>query len=109
VTRKQGWEDSSTGPDWIDVETMMRALGALHSAGLELTVAPRGTGFSGGVTLMAHAKFERLPGSSLPEMVTAADIWPGSKAKTFVGAMYNLLYELDYRISQVYKQEALWS
>ncbi len=109
MARKDGWEGSTTGPDWIDVETMMRALGALHSATVELTVLPRGTGFNGGLVLRAQARFDRLPGSALPEVVACEDRWPGSKAKTFVGAMYNLLYELDYRISQVYKQESLWN
>lgn len=105
---KTQWAKSSNGPDWTDIETMMRALEALHGAHVALIVSPAGTGSTGGVDIAASALFERLPGSSLPEGVACHRQWPHDGNATLDGAAYRLLHELDYAISQVYQQENLF-
>lgn len=106
--RKRGWQESTTSPDWIDLETMMRALQGLHSAHVAVIVSPAGIGFGTGVEVVASAVFERLPGSSLPESVQVKTEWPNNDSATLQGAAYKLLFELDYAISRVYAQESLW-
>ena len=102
------WREATNGPDVLDVETMMRALGALHSGHVGLTVSPSGTGSTGGVTTLALMTFDVLPGSALPAQVSAQSQWPCREHQTFWGHIYGLLVTLDWEISKVYKQESLW-
>jgi len=108
MTRKTGWEDPSRAPDWIDVETMMRALGALHSGHVAVIVSPDGTGSTGGVDVGVSMLFDVLPGSSLPADVAVHKAWPCGTHTTLATHAFALLYDLDYEISKVYRQEALW-
>jgi hypothetical protein len=106
--RKTGWEEPTTGPDWIDVEMLMRALEGLHSAEVALIVSPAGTGSTGGVSIVASALFVVLPGSALPASVTVHKDWPCNMHKTLAAHCFNALHELDYRIGQTYRNEELW-
>ena len=108
MTRKAGWEKSTSGPDWIDVEMLMRALEGLHSAHIALIVSPDGTGSSGGVRVAASAIFALLPGSALPPTIVVNKTWPCKTHSTLTGHAFCLLHELDYMIGQTYKNEALW-
>lgn len=108
MTKKAGWEKSTNGPDWIDVEMMMRAMEGLHSAHVALIVSPFGTGSTGGVDVAASAMFDVLPGSSLPASVLVRKNWPCSSHATLAAHCFTALHELDYRIGQTYKNEELW-
>lgn len=108
MTKKAGWEEPSTGPDWIDVEALMRAIGALHSADVAVIISPRGTGFNGGIDVAASALFQRLPGSQLPASVVVDKVWPCNTHKTLAAHAFSLLHGLDYEISKVYENERLW-
>lgn len=108
MTRKNGWENSTTGPDWVDCEGMMRAIECLHSGHVAVIVAPAGIGLGSGVEVACSMLFDVLPGSSLPENVLVKADWPCDKHSTLTAHVFSLLYDLDYKISQVYKQESLW-
>lgn len=108
MTRKVGWEEPSTGPDWTDVEMLMRAIEGLHSAHVAVIVSPDGIGSSGGVDVAASAIFDVLAGSQLPATVVARKGWPCSTHKTLAAHAFSLLHELDYEISRVYQNEELW-
>lgn len=108
VTRKAGWEEPTTGPDWVDVEMLMRAIGGLHSGHVAVVVSPDGIGSSGGVDVAASMLFDVLPGSSLPSSVAVTKVWPCATHRTLAAHAFALLHELDYKISQVYEQESLW-
>ena len=108
MTVKTGWEKSSSGPDWIDVEMLMRALEGIHSAHVAVIVSPAGTGSSGGVCVAASAIFDLLPGSALPPTVAVTKVWPCNSHATLLGHAFALLHELDYQIGKVYTNEALW-
>jgi hypothetical protein len=106
--RKTGWEEPTNGPDWIDVEMLMRALSALHSAHVAVIVSPLGTGSTGGVDVAASALFDVLPGSSLPKAVAVNRAWPCNTHKTLAAHAFNALHELDFEIGKVYNNEKLW-
>jgi len=108
MTKKDGWEESSSGPDWIDVEMLMRAMGGLHSGHVALVISPNGTGSSGGVEVAASMLFDVLPGSSLPENVSVLKDWPCHAHRTLAAHAFATLHELDFKISEVYNQESLW-
>lgn len=105
---KTKWAKSSNGPDWTDVEMMMRALSALHSGEAGITVLPVGIGSSGGLSVAATMAFSVLPGSSLPPFCTVVRNWPCAQHATFDGHVFALLHALDYEVSKVYKNEELW-
>jgi hypothetical protein len=106
--RKSSWVKSSSGPDETDLESLMRAISGVHSARVAFTVQPLGTGFSGGVSILATASFTLLPGSSLPPIVDYESKWPNNEGLPFLAEIFRCLYQLDYRISQVYQNEELW-
>lgn len=106
--RKDGWEDSSNGPDWVDCEMLMRALSGLHTGHVACIVSPFGIGSTGGVDVVASMLFDVLPGSSLPAGVQVQKRWPCNTHKTLAAHCFSLLHELDYEISKVYQNERLW-
>lgn len=108
MTRKQGWEDPGNGPDWVDCEMLLRAIGGVHSGHVAVIVSPAGTGSSGGVEVAASMLFEVLPGSALPENVCVMKHWPCDTHKTLAAHAFALLHDLDFAINKVYKNEALW-
>jgi hypothetical protein len=108
VTAKDGWEKSTSGPDWIDVEMLMRAIGGLHSGHVALILSPVGIGSSGGLDVAASMLFDVLPGSSLPATVAVHTSWPCNTHKTLAAHSFSLMHDLDYEIGKVYKNEAIW-
>lgn len=108
MTAKKQWAKSTNGPDWTDVETLMRAIGGLHSGHVGLCLSPSGTGASGGLKIDLVMRFDVLPGSSLPAVVTAESDWPCPEGHDLAAHIFQGLYQLDYQISEVYKQESLW-
>ena len=106
---KRLWAKSTNGPDWTDIEMMLRAMGALHSGSAGLTLLPDGIGSSGGLSVAASMMFDVLPGSSIPPCVSVVKRWPCAQHATLEGHCFALLHELDFKISQVYEQKELWS
>jgi hypothetical protein len=105
---KKQWAKSTNGPDEVDIETMMRAMGALHSGHVGLMFSPLGTGSTGGVLVQAMMSFDVLPGSSLPAAVVAEGPYPCKECGSFWGHAYSVLHALDCKIGQVYEQSSLW-
>lgn len=99
---------SMNGPDWLDVETMCRAMSALHSGRAGVTLLPVGIGSTGGLSVAAAMMFDVLPGSAIPPCVSVVKNWPCKQHSTLEGHCFALLHELDYKISQVYEQSTLW-
>jgi hypothetical protein len=99
---------SSIGPDWIDVEMMLRAMSSLHSASVGITVLPRGIGATGGLSVGANCIFAVLPGSALPACVSVTKDWPCTQHADLASHCFALLHDLDYQISKTYNQAALW-
>lgn len=108
MTRKRGWENSTTSPDWIDVMSLMNAIGALHSGHVEVKESVVGTGFNTFVMVQASISLDVLPGSALPTAISVDAEYPCDRHDTFAAHVFALLYDLDYKISQTYQQSSLW-
>lgn len=108
MTTKKGWEKSTTGPDWTDVEMLMRSIAAVHSGHVAVIISPAGTGPTGGVDVCASMIFDVLPGSSLPATVQSTAKWPCNSHATLAAHAFDGLHKLDFEIGQVYKNEELW-
>jgi len=100
---------TSNGPDWTDVEMMLRSLSALHSGHAGFTVLPSGTGATGGLSVACSMMFDVLPGSSLPAIVTTESGWPCADHKELAAHVFAGLHTLDWEISKVYQNEKLWA
>lgn len=105
---KKQWAKSTNGPDWTDVEMMMRALSALHSGEAGLTILPRGIGSSGGLSVAASIMFNVPPESSLPACVSVVKDWPCTAHADLPAHCFAILHELDFKVSKVYVQTPLW-
>jgi len=99
---------STNGPDWTDVEMMMRAMSSLHSGKVGLTLLPRGIGATGGISVAASIMFDVLPGSSIAPCVSSIKDWPCNQHNDLASHCFALLHELDYKIGQMYEQRQLW-
>lgn len=101
--RKKGWEEPSTGPDWMDVIGAMNALSALHSGRVEVNVRLAGVGLATSVEVQAIMQFEALPNSELPKQVEITKEYPDRESRTYAGFVFKLLYELDHKIGEAYR------
>jgi hypothetical protein len=99
---------SVIGPDWVDVEMLLRAISSLHSGDAGLTILPVGIGATGGLSVAATIMFHVLPGSSLPPCVAVVKEWPCTSHAELPAHCFAILHELDFEISKVYNQESLW-
>lgn len=105
---KSEWAKSTNGPDQLDAETMMRAMGALHSGAVSVMLSPRGNGSSGGLHTSARITLDVLPGSALPSVIEVSSDWPCNQCATIWGHIFGLLHKLDVAIGRTYEQETLW-
>jgi hypothetical protein len=105
---KKLWAKSTNGPDWTDVEMLMRSIGGVHSGHVGLTILPSGTGATGGLKTAAHISFDVLPGSRIPPEVMTTGAWPCNAHSDLAAHAFSLLHGLDYAISQVYENAKLW-
>jgi hypothetical protein len=100
---------STSQLDWTDVAMMTGAIEGLHTCRVEWHATTAGQGHNGSFHIACSATFTTLPGSDLPKVVVVNAVWPSAKARTFEGLWYNLLWQLDYAISQAYEQMGLES
>jgi hypothetical protein len=95
---------SSGGIEWTDVMAMAGAIESLHDCRINVVFTTRGQGHNGNMHIVVNAAFAVLPGSDLPKAVSVQSDWPSSKAKSVMGLVYNLMWQLDYAIQQAYEQ-----
>lgn len=98
---------SSSGIDWTDVMAMAGAIEELHTCVVSVVFTTAGKGLNGGMHIDVNALFAVLPGSDLPKSVSVTADWPSRKARSVMGLVYNLFWQLDYAIGQAYEQMPL--
>lgn len=101
---KAQWAQSTNGPDWTDIEAMMRAQEALHTGAVVLTVSTVGIGATGGMALSAHHVLETLADGGTLTGVGVDTLWPNRTHRTLEACIYELLYRLDFAIGEAYQQ-----
>lgn len=94
----------SNGPDVMDLEVAMRAVGALHSGEVKVTITPHTGSVSGGLHIDLCMSLTVLPGSSLPKEVHAWSEWPCPGCKDFVQHLYAGVVALDWEMEKAYNQ-----
>jgi len=99
---------SLNGPDWTDVEMMLRAMSSLHSASVGITLLPRGIGATGGLSVGVNCIFDVLPGSSIEKCVNVTKDWPCNQHADLASHCFAVLHELDYLVGKMYNQASLW-
>lgn len=105
--RKALWQKSSSGPDWTDVETLIRAVDQGHGGKTGVLISAVGRGASGGLEVMIVTTFDALPGSEQISGVESRSEWPCKDCATLETHIFRGLYQHDYRISEAYRQEIL--
>jgi hypothetical protein len=104
---KRQWAQSTNGPDWTDIEAMMRALESVHTGEVVLTVSTVGIGATGGMALSAHHVLATLGEDATHTGCGVDTLWPNRQHTTLEAAVYELLYRLDFAIGDHYQQEKI--
>lgn len=96
-----------SGPDWIDVEALLRAIDALHGGKTGLLISAEGIGGGTGLRTEVYTVLELLPGSDQVVEVKTESVWPCGSGATLVNHIFQGLYRHDYEVCQAYRQEKL--
>jgi hypothetical protein len=99
---------STSGPDWTDVAMLMSAIGSLHGCQVVLCVTADSQGHNGQLAILAEARFELLPGSSLPRVISIREGFPSNRGATMGEMCYNAVWQLDHQISKEYEAMPLF-
>jgi hypothetical protein len=95
------WAKSSSGPDWVDIEATMRAVGKLHAGVVSLTILPCGTGATGGFRIVTTYA-ESIDAVQGPDDITCLETeWPCREGCTFAGHCYAQLIALDFQLEMM--------
>jgi hypothetical protein len=107
MTAKKGWEKSTNGPDWTDVEMAIRAVDGVHLGQTTVTISPLGIGSSGGMTLEIVTRWPNVPGAEGISEVSSRSSWPCPDCTTLAGHILGGLYRHDFNIGEAYVQARL--
>lgn len=96
--RHKSWAESTTGPDMLDLEMAMRAVGEITLGVVSLTVLPQGTGATGGlrVVLTWCANIDVVNGPD--DLIVNDSVWPCREGCTFQGHVLGGIAKLDHEL-----------
>lgn len=97
----------TNGPDLTDVETMMRAIEALHGGQVRLTFSPAGIGALGGMVVVLSYSHPSIVTGGQEEEAIVVNKWPCSIHMEIWSCVFEGLYRLDSAIGQMYVQTRL--
>lgn len=98
---------STNTPDETDVETMMRAIEALHGGQVTMTVSPGGIGSTGGLAIVLTHRLPAVPGVEEDTEQLVTNRWPCPHHRHFWSCIFEGLYRLDSAIGRAYIQVEL--
>jgi len=93
--------------DWTDLEMFMRALEGCHGGLVHVILTPAGISSSGGVSVTVSHALPCLPGVEADQPTEVTLRYPNSFGKGMIETVYDLLWKLDWRIGERYKQHTL--
>lgn len=83
---------------------MAAAIESVHTCRVSVVFTTAGQGHNGSMHIVVRATIPVIdPSDQRAEISVDAD-WPSGKARSEVGLVYNLMWQLDYAISEAYKQ-----
>lgn len=99
--RGKQWARSTNGPDWIDIEATLRAVGKLHAGVVSLTILPSGIGATGGLRIVT-TYCDNLESVQGPDDLHCTETeWPCPEGCTFEGHVYAQLIGLDFQLEMM--------
>jgi len=99
---------SSNGPDWTDLDVVMRAVEEFHAVCVDITISTRTIGSRGGLIVMAQATRRDKRGvGAQPSVSRSLMIGYGDPEKA-VAALFRLIHELDRDCGQMWAQASLF-
>ena len=97
----------TTGPDWMDIEVMLRALDGIHSGRTRLAISAAGAGSTGGLLITITTDFDALPGGrQFPQVVSVSE-YPCKQCRRLEDHIFGGLYQHDVNIGKAYEQMEL--
>jgi len=96
-----------SGPDWIDVESLLRAIDTMHGCKTGLLISAQGIGGGTGLRVDIVSTFDALPGSDQFTVAETNSVWPCAVCAEFPGHVLEGLYKHDYEIQRRYEQGEL--
>jgi len=99
---------SSNGPDWKDLDAVIRAVEEFHGVYVDITICVRTYGSIGGLIVMAQAtrKYKKDVGA-VASVSRSLRIGYGDPSEG-VAAMFRLIHELDHECGQTWAQAELF-
>ena len=91
---------STGGPDWTDIEMMLRAIDAATHGKTGVLLSPRGIGGTGGLSIDVVSSLARLPGSSEPGDLVTSSHWPCAEGCSLETHIFGGLYKHDRTLMQ---------
>jgi hypothetical protein len=104
---KKQWAASTNGPDWIDVTTLMTAIGGIHECHVELTVITTTQGHNGLLAFTLEAWIDTVEAHQTKVLASVPGVWPNERHRDFAHAVFEGLYKLDAQIGKEYTQKTL--
>jgi len=103
---KTPWQSVSSGPDWTDIEAMMRSIEAVHGGKCGLLLSPDGIGSTGGYRVDLLLEQDMLPSTGAPGAIGIEQRWPCREHRTLEACVFAGLYRLDFAVAEAYKQSS---
>lgn len=102
MTSKKGWEKSTNGPDWMDVEAAIRAIDSVHLGQTTVTISALGIGATGGLSIEILTRWPTLPGADGVTEVSSRSSWPCTECATLAAHLLGGVYRHDFNIGEAY-------
>ena len=104
---KRSWGRAANGPDWVDLEAAMRAVGNLSGGTVMVTCSPLGIGATGGLRCAVSwtSNTESVGGDQV--MAITESTWPCPEGCTLEGHLLAGIYQLDHALVKRMKQSEL--
>jgi hypothetical protein len=97
----------TSGPDWMDIEIMMRAIDGIHNGRTHLVISAAGAGATGGLQLEWRTTFDALPGGRQFKEVVSKSEYPCKQCANLTAHLFGGLYHHDANIGRAYEQAQL--
>jgi len=96
------WREPNHSPDWTDIFSVIRAMEAMHSVTVFITLSSAVYDGSGGFTTISAHKMSRVGEASVlgePAIISSGE-WPCPHHRDYAACLYAALLEMDGLLSR---------